>query len=235
MDERCPRCHAVLPPLDEAPAAFCGVCGLPQLRVSADAIAVPASVPDAEGTAVKRRPPHHRADWRAALNILLMASLVGALPPMLIPGAVENGLVGGMVLLISPVLTLGAITLYHRTHGRRSISGRLGARMGAVLGLLMGVWIAVGTGIGGFVLRYHYGSRVLETNIAQAMAAVPAQLHTAGPLPAETLAQLQSPEFRATAFLFGYVFTTVILLISGAIFGSATGAMLRARRQRSGM
>lgn len=229
MDVICPRCNSPLACDGDSAPAFCHVCGLPQLRVSADAIASsePASV---VASAVPQVHAHSRQDWRAALNIVFLASLAGALPPMLVPGAVENGIVGGMVLLISPVLTIGAILVYHRRRGRRVVNSAMGARMGALLGLMMGFWIAAGTGIKGFVLRYHYGSRVLEQKVAEAMSAVPGQLQSAGQLPPDALARLQQPEFRATAFLLGYLFTTTLLLLCCTLFGSAAAAMLRARR-----
>lgn len=234
MDVFCPRCNSPLLCEGEITPSFCHVCGLPQLRVSADAIASPEPASAAPETAPYMH-PHSRQDWRAALNIVFLASLAGALPPMLVPGAVENGVVGGMVLLISPVLTIAAVLVYHRRRGRRALNSGMGARMGALLGLMMGFWIAAGTGIKGFVLRYHYGSRVLEQKVAEAMRAVPSQLQSAGQIPPDALARLQQPEFRAAAFLLGYLFTTALLLLCCTLFGSVAAAMLRARRAGSGV
>ena len=227
MDPTCPRCGAPLHFVDGAPPPFCSQCGLPQLRVSEDALAVALPVqdqPQAPGL----------VEWPAAFRILVPAAVCGVAIPSLLPGALASGGVAGVSLLMLPVLTLATIFAYNRGRSPRTTTKSAGAHIGAVLGLLIGASIAFVTGLAGFVLRYGYHSRAMDDSISQVMAQLPAQLATqmasTGPPPPELLAFIASPEFRAGSFLVGHVFWLLLLVAAASICGWTSAAILRTRQ-----
>jgi hypothetical protein len=226
MEQICPRCGAPLQFVDHAPALFCGQCGLPQLRVSEDALIGSApTLPLAQAAGA--------VDWPRALRILTVTAALGVVVPSLLPGALTSGAIAGVALLMVPVLTLVSVFTYGRGHSQRPASTSAGAHIGAVLGLLMGAAIAFVTGIAGFVLRYGYHSRAMDNNISLAMNQMPAQLTaqmaSVGPPPPELLAFIASPEFRAGSFIFGHAFWLLLLVGAGSLCGWLSAAILRTR------
>lgn len=167
------------------------------------------------------------------MRVVAVAGLLGVLPACLLPGALVSGAVGGLLLLLTPMLTLGAVFAYCRVRPTALVSPTGGARLGALLGLWMGSLAAIVTGIAGFVLRYRYHSLAMDERIEQAAAQVPAQLRTAGPPPPELLAMLQTPEFRAGSFILGHVLSLLLLVAAGWVCGWMAATVLRARRQRT--
>ncbi|MGI4854979.1 MAG: hypothetical protein ACRYF4_13155 [Janthinobacterium lividum] len=172
-------------------------------------------------------------DMPRALRAVGVAGLVGVVPACLLPGSLVSGEVGGLALLLTPALAVGAVLFYGRSRPPVVASAVAGRRIGALLGLWMGSLIAAATGIAGYVLRYGYHSHVMDDKIGQAAAQMPAQLRAAGPTPPELLAFLQTPEFRAGTFIFGHVFSLVLLVAVGSLCGWMASTVLRARRQRS--
>ena len=227
MDSICPRCGATLQSVDHAPPLFCGQCGLPQLRVSEDAL-----------TAATPAPPPAQAvagvDWRRAFRILALTATAGVAVPSVLPGALASGAIAGVSLLMTPVLTLASVFAYGRGRYGRVTTTAAGAHIGAVLGLLLGALIAFVTGVAGFVLRYGYHSHTMDDIIGQAMGQMPAQLASqmasVGPPPPELLAFIASPEFRAGSFIFGHVFWMLLLVAVGSVCGWMSAAILRTRR-----
>ncbi len=235
MDSSCPRCGATLLPVDDSPAQFCGRCGLPQLRVSEDAQVSAAALPlrtrggEGDGSGVSPE----LIDWWLALRVIALAALLGTVPPSLLHGALTGGLVGGMALIMMPLLTLGVLSVYHRQRPRRRMSQGVGARLGGALGAITGSLIALVTGINGFVLRYGYHSQAVDDKLNEATNAMLAQLATSStPMPPELIGFVRSPEFLAGSYLMGHVITLMLLVVAGTICGWLGGAMLRARRQR---
>ena len=227
MDLICPRCGAPLPYIDHTPALFCGQCGLPQLRVSEDALTAPVPPPSQTQTS-------GGIDWPRAFRIVLSTAAVGVAVPSLLPGALATGAIAGVSLLLTPVLTLATVFAYGRGRTAAATSTSTGAHLGAVLGLLMGALIAFVTGVAGFVLRYSYHSHAMDDIIGQAIGQMPAQLAaqmaSVGPPPPELLAFIASPEFRAGTFLFGHVFWLLLLVAVGSLCGWMSAAILRPRQ-----
>ena len=227
MDSTCPRCGAPLQSIDHAPPSFCGQCGLPQLRVSEDALAAATPAPQQAQAA-------GAVDWARALRVLASTAAVGVAVPSLLPGALASGAAAGVSLLMTPVLALASVFAYGRGRFARTTTTSAGAHIGAVLGLLMGALIAFVTGVAGFVLRYGYHSHAMDDTIAQAMNQMPAQLAaqmaSVGPPPPELLAFIASPEFRAGSFIFGHVFWLLVLVVVGSVCGWMSAAILRTRR-----
>jgi hypothetical protein len=236
MEQSCPRCGATLPVVDDAPAAFCAHCGLPQLTVSEQAMQpaheslLPGHVAGMRGSSASER--NTSVDWPVALRILAVATLIGVVPAAVIPGSVIDGTVSGLSLMLTPLLSLAAVGFYHRSRPLREVSPAVGTRMGAVLGLLMGSLIALITGIAGFALRYHYRSHVMDDKIKLASDAMLAQVMATSPPPPELLNFLHSPEFLAGSVIAGHTMTLLLLVFAGSFCGWLAGALLRARRQR---
>ncbi len=226
MDSICPRCGAALPYADHASPVFCGQCGLPQLRVSEDALTAASPVQPAEAVGT--------LSWSRAFRILALTATLGVAIPSILPGALSSGAAAGVALLLTPVLTLVSVFTYGRGRLGRTTSTSAGAHIGAVLGLLMGAFIAFATGVAGFVLRYGYHSHAMDDTIGQAMNQMPvqlaAQMASVGPPPPELLAFIASPEFRAGSFLFGHVFWLVLLVAAGSVCGWMSAVILRTRR-----
>lgn|GEM_PF-1514853 len=215
--------------MDGAQAAFCGACGLAQLRVSPDAI-IPA-----EGEEHAAKHTHHArplVDWSAALKIVSAVAAAGALLPALIPGAVTSGTAGGFSLLSLPLLTLAVVSLYHFNRPRRTITPAIGGRLGATVGLMTGAWIALITGVVGFVLRYHYHSDTMDNVMRESFDAMMVRMESAGPQPAEVMGLIQSPEFRAGSLIAGHAISLLVMVAGGTLCGWIAGALLKSRRQR---
>ncbi|MGI4757138.1 MAG: hypothetical protein ACRYGF_09845 [Janthinobacterium lividum] len=189
---------------------------------------------EVENDAVGGILPTEHVDWSRALRMIGLVGLLGVVPASLLPGALVAGEVGGLVLLMTPLLALGAVFGYGRSQPAGTVSSAGGTRMGALLGLWMGALTAAITGVAGYVLRYGYHSRAMDEKMDQAVALMPAQLQAAGsPPPPELLAFLHTPEFRAGTFILGHVFTVLLLVAAGSVCGWMAATMLRARRQRN--
>jgi hypothetical protein len=172
-------------------------------------------------------------DWPIAMRILGVATLAGVLPAAAIPSSVADGTVGGLSLLLIPMLSLAVVAVYARARPLREISSATGTRLGGTLGLMMGSLIAFLTGIVGFVLRYRFRSHIMDDKISAASDAMLKQISDTSPPPPELLGFLKSPEFHAGSFLAGYGMTVLLLIVAGSICGWIAGALLHARRQRS--
>ncbi len=234
MSDSCPRCGFVLRPIDDDPPPFCAQCGLPQLRVSDEAVSQPQIPGNAAAHAAEMANGQGdpQIDWPMALKLVGVGALVGVVPPMCLPGQLTDGTVTGVALLLTPGLTVVMVSWYYRSRPRRPISSTVGVRIGAALGLAMGCLIALATGISGFVLRYSYHSHAIDDKIQQETTQMAAQWAAAGTATPELAGFLQSPEFRAGAFILSHVIALLMLMAVAAVCGWLAGALLRARRQR---
>ncbi len=226
MSLSCPRCGESLQAIENATPGFCPHCGLPQLRISPEALASPSSATEA-GT------ENLAAEWGRALWIVAVLAVTGVGLPSLLPGAVVSGVVAGIDLLLMPVLAMLAVFGYSRSRPPRTLAPTEGGTLGALLGAMMGFLLAFVTGVTGFVLRYIRHSHAMDDRIGQAAAQLPAQLSAAGAVPADVLGLVQSPEFRAGTFILSHVFSMLLLIAVGSLCGWAGGTVLRQRRQRA--
>ena len=227
MPEHCPRCEATLPLIDGSRAAFCAICGLPQLRVPEEA-QEPAPVLPAAGPGSLVLTG--AVEWTLAFRVLLVAALLGLVPSLLKPEIVVVGGGGFLTLLLLPLLTLGSGAAYLRRRPYPPFTPGMGARMGVVLALLLSAALAIASGVAGFVLRYGMHSHIVRGNLDLAFQEFATRMNSTGtPVPA----LLQWPEARAGVFLFVYVFTCALLLLVGAVAGAVAGALLGGQQRRS--
>jgi F0F1-type ATP synthase assembly protein I len=233
MEQSCPRCAATLPEVENGPAAFCAHCGLPQLTVSEQALREHDATLTPLGAQSTGGPSGNATsiDWPVAMRILAVATVAGMLPAAVIPSSVADGTVGGLSLLLVPMLSVAVVAFYQRTRPLREMSPATGTRLGGTLGLMMGSLIAFITGIVGFVLRYRFQSHTMDDKIRAASDAMLKQIMETSPPPQELLGFLQSPEFHAGSFLAGYGMTVLLLIFAGSICGWIAGALLRARQR----
>ena len=230
MADRCARCEAETPRLDGAAAAFCGNCGLPQLRVPEEFFGTergavpPAGVPHvADGL-----------DWPLALRISAAAALLGLIPCALLPGALLYGMAGIFALLLLPLFTLACGAVYQRQRQGRDFTVGMGARLGVALAVLLGALVMLATGIAGFAVRYGAHSRSLEQALELAIGQAVIRVQSGGsPMPANWMAVMGWAELRSGFFVGLVVFQAALLLIAGALSGALAGALLHARWRRS--
>ncbi|MBS1815148.1 MAG: hypothetical protein JSS87_09770 [Acidobacteria bacterium] len=223
MEPICQRCGADLTSSD---ASFCASCGLPQLRVSEDAIAHADGAASGVHAANRHAAKAHgvlRADWRFALRCAFgVAAPAGVL---LIFSAKSEAATLFLVLWIL-TSSLLAIVLYHRGRPALPLSFRLGARIGMVTGTVIAAMLFGIFATSAFILRFHSHSPTMDNEYRERIAQVAAQQK----LPPEVEAKLASPEVKAGITVTGCVFYGLILIGMSAITGAAGGAMLRTGR-----
>ena len=231
MLELCPRCEAVLPQIDGNPAAFCAVCGLPQLRVPEEPVEpVPAQIAGNDPVAVHAG----TVEWTLALRVLLAAAMLGLVPSLVRPEVVVTGGGGILTLLLLPLLILGSGVAYLRKRPYPPFTPGMGARMGSVLALVLWAALAMASGVAGFAMRYGMHSRIVQNNLDAALQLSQTWMNGSGtPAPPEWTAMMHWPEMRAGAFLFSHVLTGALLLVVGAVAGAVAGALLGGQQRRS--
>lgn len=231
MPEHCPRCEAALPQIDGSSAAFCAVCGLPQLRVSEDALQQANATPSpAQGSSLQAG----AVEWTLAFRVLFFAGLLGLLPSLLRPEVLVTGGGGIPTLLLLPLLVLGSGAAYLRRRPYPPFTPGMGTRMGTVLALGLWAALAVASGVVGFIMRYGMHSRVVQTNLDAALQLSQTWMSGGGgTVSPEWAAMVHWPEMRAGAFLFSHVMTGALLLLVGAAAGAIGGALLQGQQRRS--
>lgn len=230
MQRYCHTCGGELPDArGESP--FCPHCGAPQLTLSLD-----LQTPDADGPAGETSPGAPAAqrpeqvDWQMAIRCASAVAAVGGLlcvgalrVPMLTPAS-------ALWILCGSMITLG---LYQHRRPLAWMDARVGARIGVVVGLCMTVALAIPMATAGVVARFWLKTMggfdaQMAAQFQQVMQRSVQQSGT--PYPAQTLAMLQSPEFRAASVLFSCAFSVVVLLVVSAVGGAFSGLM-RTRHQ----
>jgi hypothetical protein len=232
MPEFCHRCGGELSPLaGDGRPPFCPHCGAPQLLLSeyteplstaasSDAFAGPTA-----GTLPPPRPNH--VDWKMALG---SAAIVGAVAAVLsaISARSPNLSPISTIWIISASLT--TLAIYQRRRPLASMNAGVGAKIGMLVGIVLATFLGAMLSVGLVIARYGLHSLSgFDADMAQAMKAQVQQLAASRPVPPESLALINSLQFRTTMMLTGVgLVLFFVLLIS--IFGGAVGGMLRTRR-----
>lgn len=230
MQRQCYTCGGELPEAGgESP--FCPHCGAPQLTLSVDLqTEQPEAGPNDTAAGALPVPRPQQVDWQMALRCAAAVAAVGGLLcvgalriPSLTPAS-------ALWILCGSMITLG---LYQNRRPAAWMDARVGARIGIVVGLCLTVALAIPIATVGVVARFWLKAMggfdaQMAAQFQQVMQRSVEQTGT--PYPAQTVAILQSPEFRAASVLFSCAFTVVLLLVVSAVGGAFSGLM-RTRRQ----
>lgn len=229
MEDTCQRCHADIVPPD---AAFCSNCGLPQLRISEDAIASAETAQDNANPAARSATPGElRADWRFALRCAFFVAIPAAI--FFLFGLRFEA---AQLLLFLWILcgSLLAVLLYHRGRPALPMTFRIGARIGSTTGALIALFLFIAFSIATFNMRMHNDARVSDTEYRDRIRDFVAQnrenlqqLHVD---PKGALDLWSSAEYRAGATVFSCGIYGLILVGMSAITGALGAAVLRTNR-----
>lgn len=239
MQLACARCGAVLPPMEGEPANFCWQCGLPQLRVSepvleaAEARGRNAGKAGVTAGTGDHTPPFGPADldWHAMLPILLVATVFGLLPCLVLRDVLFAGAVAIPVLFLLSVLCLASGFAYLRRRPARAMGAGTGAQMGLALGTMLALAVTSITAVAAFSLRYGRHNPELQQKFDSIMQQAEAQVRVSQPnAPEGLLRAMQSPEWHAGWFLTMEGGLMLLLIVGGCVAGLVTGALLRARQ-----
>lgn len=233
MHEICHRCGGELPAVgfaSDGRSPFCPHCGSPQLLLSdyteplSTGIEV-AATGASTGTLPPPRP--NQVDWQMALR---GSVIVGAIASFLsvVAARIPNVSVVSSVWIVSASLT--TLALYQRRRPLASMNAGVGAKIGILVGITLAFFLAATLSTGLVVARFVlHNLSGFDAEIAMAMKLQLQQLAAARPIPPDSLALINSLQFRATMMLttFGIILFAILLI---SIFGGAIGGMLRTRR-----
>lgn len=211
---------------------FCPHCGAPQLLLSdyAEPLSTgteEAVFPVATSTGNLPPPRPNQIDWKLALR---SATIVAGI-------AVVLSAIGAKIPNVSPISTIWIISsslttlaLYQRRRPLASMNAGIGAKIGILVGITLvfalGAALSVGTVIARFSLHAMGG---FDSDTARAMKLQIDQVSATRPIPAESMALINSLQFRTTMMLAGFgIVLFFVFLIS--IFGGAVAGLLRTRR-----
>ncbi len=126
--------------------------------------------------------------------------------------------------------SLTTLAMYQRRRPLASMNAGVGAKIGILVGIVLVLFLGATLSIGLVVARYGLHSMAsFDADAAQAMKMQVEQLAATRPLPPDSLALVNSPQFRTTMMMMGFgIVLFGILVIS--IFGGAVGGLLRTRR-----
>lgn len=228
MEDTCQRCHAEIAPPD---AAFCSHCGLPQLRISEDAIAVADSADNATAGAASTSAGDIRADWRFAIRCAFFVAIPPAVFFLLGLRFEAAALMLFLWILCASLLT---VLLYHRGRPALPMTFRIGARIGSTTGALIALFLFIAFSAATFNMRMRNDARVNDTEYRDRIRDFVAQnrenliqLH-ADPKGVQDL--WSSAEYRAGATVFSCGIYGLILVGMSAITGALGAAILRTNR-----
>ena len=232
MQAICHRCGGELTdersPAGALPPAFCPHCGAPQLLLSdyTEPLSTGTEVTGAStGTLPPPRP--NQIDWRLAIRIAAIVAAVGA-ALSLIAAKVPNISPLSTVWVVSASLT--TLAMYQRRRPLALMNAGIGAKFGVLVGLALIFFLGAAMSFGVVVARYKlHAMSSFDAETAKALKAQIDQLAATRPVPPDSLALINSPEFRAAMMLigFGIAFGGVFLI---SVFGGAVGGLLRTRR-----
>lgn len=233
MREFCHRCGGEVSD-DHSPSSggrspFCPHCGAPQLLLSdyTEPLSTGADVPGDASTGTLPPPRPNQIDWRVAIGIAgVVAAVGGALS--LLAAKLPNTSPLSTIWVISASLT--TLAMYQRRRPLATMNAGVGAKIGIAVGLAMVFFLGAALSLGMVIARYRLHSMAgFDTETAKALKMQIDQLASTRPVPPESLALINSPEFRSAMMLtgFGIVLGGVFLI---SIFGGAVGGLLRTRR-----
>jgi len=228
MRESCHRCGGELSAAEGHPA-FCPHCGAPQLLLSdyTEPLSTGVDLPGDGSTGALPPPRPNQIDWRIAVRIAAIVAAVGA-GLSLLAARLPNISPLSTIWVVSASLT--TLAMYQRRRPLATMNAGVGAKIGILVGLALVLFLGGALSAGMVVARYSLHSLSgFDAETAKALKMQLDQLAATRPVPPESLALINSPEFRAAMMLTGFgIALGGVFLIS--IFGGAVGGLLRTRR-----
>lgn len=233
MREFCHRCGGELSDSNasasEARSPFCPHCGAPQLLFSdyTEPLSTGAELPAGASTGALPPPRPNQIDWRIAIRIAGIVALVGS-GLCLLSARLPNVSPLSTIWVLSASLT--TLAMYQRRRPMATMSAGVGAKIGIVVGLALVFFLAAALSAGMTAARYSlHAMSGFDAKTAKMFKMQLDQLAATRPVPPDSLALINSPEFRAAIMLigFGIALGGVFLL---SVFGGAVGGLLRTRR-----
>jgi hypothetical protein len=233
MRETCHRCGGELSESNasasESRSPFCPHCGAPQLLLSDYTEPLSTGAEQASGASTGALPPPrpNQTDWRLAIQIAALVAAVGA-GLSLLAARLPNTSPLSTIWVISASLT--TLAMYQRRRPLATMNAGVGAKIGILVGLALVLFLGAALSGGMAVARYRLHSLAgFDADMAKMFKVQLDQLAATRPVPPDSVALINSPEFRAAVMLTGFGFALGgVFLIS--IFGGALGGLLRTRR-----
>jgi ribosomal protein L40E len=220
MDLLCHRCGDTL----AQASAFCGHCGAPQLRYTAqETDFLPGSNGEASPAPQAQSMEYSGVQWRPVIRIALWVSLGAGILSSVLAAASLLWILGGAVLVI---------VLYRRSVPNALLQPGQGARIGMLTGTLTAAAAMASNTLLLVIQRFvlHQGSQLdatLNSTMQQAMTRATSGAEAQAQM-ASTVTFLLSPEGRAGMVLLGMGFIAAVILLL-----SVAGGVLGTRMYRS--
>jgi hypothetical protein len=233
MGEYCHRCGGELSAFNasasESRSPFCPHCGAPQLLLSdyTEPLSTGAGSPAGTSTGTLPPPRPNQIDWRTAVRIAAIVAAVGA-GLSLLAARVPIASPLGTIWVVSASMT--TLAMYQRRRPLATMNAGVGAKIGILVGLALVLFLGAALSAGMVFARYRLHSLSgFDADMAKALKMQLDQLAATRPIPLDSLALINSPEFRAAIMLTGFgIALGGVFVIS--IFGGALGGLLRTRR-----
>jgi len=233
MRQTCHRCCGELSESNasasESRSPFCPHCGAPQLLLSdyTEPLSTGAELPAGASTGALPPPRPNQIDWRIAIQIAAIVAAVGA-GLSLLAASLPNTSPLSTIWVLSASLT--TLAMYQRRRPLATMNAGVGAKIGILVGLALVFFLGAALSAGMATARYKLHSMAaFDAETAKALKMQIDQLAATRPIPPDSLALINSPEFRGAMMLtgFGLALGGVFLI---SIFGGAVGGLLRTRR-----
>lgn len=182
---------------------------------------------DGASTGTLPPPRPNQVDWRMAVRLAVSVAIIAAGLSLLAARVPPASLVSTLWIVSASLTTL---SMYQRRRPLASMNAGIGARIGTLVGVALVFFLGIALAAGMAVARFWLHSMsTFDAETAQALKAQIDQLAASRPIPPDSLALIQAPEFRVAMMLtgFGIVFGGVFLI---SIFGGAIGGLLRRHR-----
>lgn len=184
-------------------------------------------MPAAASTGALPPPRPNQIDWRIAIQIAAIVAAVGA-GLSLLAASLPNTSPLSTIWVLSASLT--TLAMYQRRRPLATMNAGVGAKIGILVGLALVFFLGAALSAGMATARYKLHSMAaFDAETAKALKMQIDQLAATRPIPPDSLALINSPEFRGAMMLtgFGLALGGVFLI---SIFGGAVGGLLRTRR-----
>jgi len=209
---------------------FCPRCGSPQLYLSLENQSVetggePVLGADGAPTTGTLPPPRVQlVEWKTAIRCAAAVAGIGA---ALALGSMWIEALSPVTFLWAMSASLITLWLYQRRKPLAWMDARVGAHIGVVVGLCLALGLGFALAGWGMVERYGlHGMGNFDQQIAeQVQVAIQRTAQSSTPVPAEMMAFVQSPEFKAGMMLTGFAMVSAGLLLLSTLAGAFAGLM----------